>query len=106
MCVLAASQGAEKRHLIIHLFAETRMRPGYVYVHEDEIPQYFVLDTAHSICTFVKGIIIEHLSSWRGLLDSDYSPAKPTLKIVQLVVTAVGMSRGWVGPSLCGTKVT
>ena len=87
--VLTASQGSGERHMLMYMFVETRIRPCYMYIHEDDELQ--ALATVHSFWTLVRGIMVERLPSWRGRSDSDYSPSKPSSKMAQLVVVAASM---------------
>ena len=87
--VLAASQGSGERHMLMYMFVETRIRPCYMYIHEDGELQ--ALATAHSLWTLVRGIMVERLSSWRGRSDSDYSPSKPSSKMARLAAVAASM---------------
>lgn len=87
--VLATSQGPGEQHMLMYLFVETHIRPCYMYIHEDEETQ--VLAAAHSLWTMVPGIMVERLSSWRGRLDSDYSPSKPSSKMARFADVAASM---------------
>lgn len=88
---LAASQGTEERHLAIYMIVDTRISPRYMYIHEDEIVQDVALSIADSMWTLLRCIMIERLSSWRGRLDSDYSPSKPASKFARVTAAAASL---------------
>ena len=88
---LATSQGMEERHMVVHLFVDTRVRPGYVFVHEDEMQQDAALVVAQRMWTLLRCIMIERLSAWRGRLDSDYSPSKGASKLARYTAAAASL---------------
>lgn len=77
--------------MLVHFFVETRIRPCYMYIHEDELTQDLVLPAAHSLWALLRGIMIDRLSSWRGCLDLDYSPSKPSSKMARFAAATCSL---------------
>ena len=58
--------------MLMYMFVDTRICPCYMYIHDDGDSQALV--AAHSLWTFVRGIMVERLSFWRGGLGTWTTP--------------------------------
>ena len=86
--VIHGAPEAIERHIIMHLFVDSRVVPYYVYIHEDEVAQDVAREYACETWGCLSRALRARLTGFRGRLDSDYSPSKPVSKIARLAAVA------------------
>ena len=64
--------------MLMYMFVETRIRPCYMYIHEDDDLQ--ALATAHSLWTLVRGIMVERLSILKREIGLGLLPVQALLQ--------------------------
>ena len=86
-----AGSGTGERHLLVHLIADSRAAPCYVFVHEDGRDAFEVLTVATGMWREVCCALSERLVTTSGRRDWDYSPSKPASKIARMAARAAAL---------------
>ena len=80
--------GSLESQLIMYVIADTSIAPCYVYVHEDTQSLERAFELGEFTWFSLRRALMEQLTTFRGRLDSDYSPSKPASKIARFAAVA------------------
>ena len=82
----------ESMHLIIHLMAEARLPPAYVFIHEDAQTEMYVETGASYNWILCRTTLSDRWAPFRGRADTDYSPSKLPSKVARLAAVDTASS--------------